>query len=70
MEFSKPLKLNHIFRRLYHNGNQAANRYLVLYCKANHLHENRVGITVGKKIGKSCDPKSGPPPFAGDLPPP
>ncbi len=31
MEFSKPLKLNHIFRRLYRNGNQAANRYLVLY---------------------------------------
>ena len=53
MEFSKPLKLNHIFRRLYHNGNQAANRYLVLYCKANHLHENRVGITVGKKLGKA-----------------
>lgn len=52
MEFSKPLKLNHIFRRLYHNGNQAANRYLVLYCKANHLHENRVGITVGKKLEK------------------
>ncbi len=53
MEFSKPLKLNHIFRRLYRNGNQAANRYLVLYCRPNHLKENRVGITVGKKAGKS-----------------
>lgn len=53
MEFSKPLKLNHIFRRLYRNGNQAANRFLVLYCKRNHLHENRVGITVGKKLGKA-----------------
>ena len=53
MEFSKPLKLNHIFRRLYRNGNQAANRYLVLYCRPNHLKENRVGITVGKKLGKA-----------------
>lgn len=52
MEFSKPLKLNHIFRRLYRNGNQAANRYLVLYSRPNHLKENRVGITVGKSWGK------------------
>lgn len=52
-EFSKPLKLNHIFRRLYRNGNQAANRYLVLYSRPNHLKENRVGITVGKKLGKA-----------------
>ena len=49
MEFSKPLKLNHIFRRLYRNGNQAANRY----SRPNHLKENRVGITVGKKLGKA-----------------
>ena len=53
MDFSKPLKLNHIFRRLYRNGNQAANRYLVLYSRPNHLKENRVGITVGKKLGKA-----------------
>lgn len=53
MEFSKPLKLNHVFRRLYRNGNQAANRYLVLYCRPNHLKGNRVGITVGKKLGKA-----------------
>lgn len=53
MEFSKPLKLNHIFRRLYHSGSQAANRYLVLYCRKNHSPENRVGITVSKKLGKA-----------------
>ena len=64
MEFSKPLKLNHIFRRLYRNGNQAANRYLVLYSRPNHLKENRVGITVGKKLGESCDTKPGAPPSA------
>lgn len=53
MEFSKPLKLNHIFRRLYQKGTQAGNRYLVLYCRKNHSHENRIGLTTGKKLGKA-----------------
>lgn len=51
MEYSKPLKLNHIFRRLYQKGSQAGSRYLVLYCRKNHTPENRVGITTGKKLG-------------------
>ena len=51
MEFSKPLKLNHVFRRLYQKGAQAGNRYLVLYARKNRTPENRVGITVGKKLG-------------------
>ena len=53
MEFSKPLKLNHIFRRLYHSNNQAGNRFLVLYARKNRTQENRVGITTGKKLGKA-----------------
>lgn len=53
MEFSKPLKLNHIFQRLYRHGNQESNRYLALYCRHNRLGENRVGITTGKKLGKA-----------------
>lgn len=53
MEFSKPLKLNHIFRRLYQKGAQAGNRYLVLYCRKNRSPENRVGITTGKKLGNA-----------------
>ncbi len=53
MEFSTSLKLNHIFRRLYHSGNQAANRYLALYCRRNRTPGNRVGITAGKKLGKA-----------------
>lgn len=53
MEFSKSLKLNHIFQRLYRQGPSAANRYLVLYSRRNRLGENRVGITVGKKLGKA-----------------
>ena len=50
MKFSSALKLNHIFRRLYATSG-FANSYLVLYAKRNRTDTNRVGITVGKKIG-------------------
>ena len=50
MKFSKSLKLNHIFRRLYATA-PAANGYLVLYARRNRTGENRVGITVSKKLG-------------------
>ena len=51
MQFSKALKLNHIFRRLYHKGNSRANRYLVIYARPNGSRENRVGLTVSAKLG-------------------
>ena len=50
MEFSSALKLNHIFRRLYATPAQA-NGYLVLYARRNRSSQNRVGVTVGKKLG-------------------
>jgi ribonuclease P protein component len=50
MKFSSSLKLNHIFRRLYHT-NGFANGYLVLYARKNRTNTNRVGITVSKKLG-------------------
>ena len=52
MKFSSSLKLNHIFRRLYHTNGQA-NSYLVLYARKNRTNTNRVGITVSKKLGKA-----------------
>ena len=52
MKFSSSLKLNHIFRRLYHSKG-VADSYLVLYARKNHLPQNRVGITVSKKLGKA-----------------
>ena len=52
MRFSGSLKLNHIFRRLYSSSGYA-NAYLVLYARKNRTGENRVGITVGKKLGKA-----------------
>lgn len=50
MEFSRSLKLNHIFRRLYATAG-FANSMLVLYARKNRTKENRVGFTVGKKLG-------------------
>ena len=52
MKFSSSLKLNHIFRRLYHTNGQA-DGFLVLYARKNRTETNRVGITVGKKLGKA-----------------
>ena len=50
MKFSGSLKLNHIFRRLYHTKG-FADGYLVLYARKNRTDRNRVGITVSKKLG-------------------
>ena len=50
MKFSSALKLNHIFRRLYATSGHA-NGYLVLYARRNRTGTNRVGVTVGKKLG-------------------
>lgn len=52
MKFSASLKLNHIFRRLYRTS-PAADSLLVLYARRNHSGSNRIGYTVGKKLGKA-----------------
>ena len=52
MKFSSALKLNHIFRRLYHTPGYATG-YLVLYARKNRSDQNRVGVTVSKKLGKA-----------------
>ena len=50
MRFSTSLKLNHVYRRLYHTAG-FADSYLVLYARRNRTGGNRVGITVSKKLG-------------------
>ena len=50
MKYSCSLKLNHIFRRLYASSGHG-NGLLVLYARKNRSATNRVGITVGKKLG-------------------
>lgn len=53
MRFSQTLKKNHEFKRLYNKGKSSANRHLALYCRRNNLKLNRVGITVGSKVGNA-----------------
>lgn len=50
MKYSVSLKLNHVFRRLYHTSG-FADSCLVLYARKNRTGTNRVGITVSKKLG-------------------
>ena len=51
MRFSRSLKENSMFRRLYAKGKSAAGPYLVVYCRRNGTDGNRIGITVSKKLG-------------------
>ena len=51
MKFSKSLKLNHLFRKLYRKGKSAAGKYLVIYCRKNGAQGNRIGLTVSAKLG-------------------
>ena len=47
------LKKNIEFQNVYKNGRSFANRYFVMYIYKNNLSENRLGISVSKKVGNS-----------------
>ncbi len=51
MKKAVTLKKNYEFRRLYTKGKSALTPFLVLYCRPNRLGTNRLGITVGAKLG-------------------
>ena len=51
MKFTVTMKRNHEFQRLYHKGKSAASPYLALYCRKSRRGQNRLGFTVGKKVG-------------------
>ncbi len=53
MKFTESLKNNLSFREVYEKGKSYANRTLVMYVLENSLDENRLGITVSKKVGNS-----------------
>ncbi len=44
---------NREFQTVYESGESFANRNLVMYVLPNHTEENRVGISVSKKVGNS-----------------
>lgn len=51
MQFTVPLKQNHVFRKLYARGKNAVGPYLVVYCMRNGTKENRLGVTASTKLG-------------------
>lgn len=53
MKFSESLKKNTDFQNVYRNGRSFANRLLVMYVLENHTDQNRIGISVSKKVGNS-----------------
>lgn len=53
LQFSESLKKNYEFKRLYLRGKKEADPFLAVYCRKNKTAVNRVGITVGKKIGNA-----------------
>jgi len=53
LKFTESLKNNREFLRLYNKGKSAASPLLVLYCRRNGRRVTRLGITVGKKVGKA-----------------
>lgn len=53
MKFSESLKKNRDFQTVYKNGKSYANKYLVMYIMKNERNQNRIGISVSKKVGNS-----------------
>ena len=53
MKFSDSLKKNRDFQNVYRKGKSYANKYFIMYVLENHTTENRIGISVSKKVGNS-----------------
>ena len=53
MNFTVSLKYNNVFRRLYAKGKSQVTPHLALYARKNGSRQNRLGITVGTKLGKA-----------------
>lgn len=53
MKFSESLKKNKDFQIVYKNSKSYANKFLVMYVRENGTENNRLGISVSKKVGNS-----------------
>ena len=53
MKFTATLKKNYEFHRLYAKGKSAVTPYLVVYARRSKRPGNRIGFTVGTKLGKA-----------------
>lgn len=47
------IKSSRDFTRAFHRGKSSGDRLLVVYMLPNRLQINRIGISIGKKVGKS-----------------
>lgn len=47
------LKNSREFGSVYNTKDSSANKYLIMYLRANSLEYNRLGISVSKKVGNS-----------------
>lgn len=54
MLFSESLKKYGDFQRVYKRGRSYANKYLIMYVLKQDVQENRIGISVSKKVRKQC----------------
>ena len=53
MKYSGSLKKYRHFQKVYNEKHSCANRYLVMYIRENGSNQNRLGISVSKKVGNS-----------------
>ena len=53
MKTTQSLKGDRAFRRLYTKGKSSVQPAVVLYCRKNGSQMNRLGLTVGTKVGKA-----------------
>ncbi|MCL2854088.1 MAG: ribonuclease P protein component [Defluviitaleaceae bacterium] len=51
MKFTVSLQKNHQFQHIYKKGKSCGNRHLVVFVEKNELEQNRLGISVSKKMG-------------------
>ena len=53
MKKTSSLRSNQDFKKVYKIGKSYANKYLIMYVLENGTSENRLGISVSKKVGNS-----------------
>ncbi len=53
MRYTVSIKENRDFRRMYTKGKSVVNASFVVYVRPNRLSKNRIGLTVGTKVGKA-----------------
>ena len=53
LKLSESLKKNKDFQKVYKYGKSYANKYLVMFVLENELENNRIGVSVSKKVGNS-----------------